>query len=94
MALIIYDTDGTTEVWNSDTVSGGVIATIKAYAPTGTDTLTFPAFAGRSAQIVNLLTSVTAGKGNQNVTLDFALGYPRVTVSASSASRKFALVVY
>jgi hypothetical protein len=93
MPLIIYDNSGG-EVWNSDTVSGGVIATIKSYASTSTDTLTFPAFAGRSAQIVNLLTYVTAGKGSQNVTLDFALGYPRVTVATSSAARKFALVVY
>jgi hypothetical protein len=93
MPLIIYDTSGS-EAWNSSTVSGGVIATIKNYASTDSATLTFPTFAGRNAQIVHFLPGMSMGVGAPNVALDFSLGYPRVTVSTAAVRRKFALVVY
>jgi hypothetical protein len=89
MGLTIYAPDGVTEVWNSDTAGGGVIATSRVYAKTDTDVLYFPAFAGRNACIVNLSPSTDNG----NVVLDTALGYPRVTIGTSYNTRKFALVV-
>lgn len=93
MPLIIYDSSGTNEVWNSDNVSGGVFAAVKTYAASATDTLTFPQFAGRNAQIVNLKPYYRGGSA-LGVSLDFSLGYPRVTVSTASLDRRFAVVVY
>jgi len=90
MPLIIYD-NSSNEVWNSDTVSGGVVATIKSYPAANTDVLGFPSYAGRSAVIINLL---TYNAGDPNTIIDYSLGYPRVTVGTASADRKFAVVVY
>jgi hypothetical protein len=91
MPLIIYDTSGN-EVWNSDNVSGGVVATIKTYTAAQTDTLTFPAFPGRTAVIVNLGAYIATS--GPNVSVDYSLGYPRVTVGTSVVPRQFAVVVY
>jgi hypothetical protein len=90
MPLILYDTSGN-ETFNTDTAVGGVIADVKSYSASGTGVTTYPAFTGRTAYIVNLLswTSTT----DIGVAVDTTLGYPRVTVSARSAPRKYAVVV-
>lgn len=90
MPLIFYDTSSN-EIWNSDNVSGGVVATVRSYAAADTDVLTFPAFAGRTATLINLLQ--WPAPGDPGVTLDTALGYPRVTVAAASNMRRIALVI-
>ena len=78
--------------FDSDAVAGGVIAHVGVYAAAETTTLTFPIFAGRSVVIVpdwgwfyDAATSVA---------VDTALGYPRLTVAASSGIRRFFVVVY
>jgi hypothetical protein len=91
MGLTIYGANGIDEVWNSDTVAGGVIADVKTYLSTETATLTYPAFPGRSVLIVQLLQRVSSGA--TGVTADTALGYPRVTVAAATGTRRFAVVV-
>ena len=79
-------------VWDSSNVAGGVIADIKTYESTNTAILTYPAFAGRSASIITLLSWIAAS--TDGVSVDYALGYPRITVSAASTTRKFAVVVF
>lgn len=90
MGLTIYSPTGA-EVWNTDTVAGGVIADVKTYGPTETATLTYPSFPGRSVLIVQLTQRATSGASW--VTTDTALGYPRVTVTTASSTRRFAVVV-
>lgn len=90
MGLTIYNATGG-EVWNTDTVAGGVIADVKTYLASETATLVYPAFAGRTVLIVSLLVRNSAA--TSGVTADTALGYPRVTVAAGPATRRFAVVV-
>lgn len=78
--------------WDSSTVVGGVLADVRTYAASGTATLLYPAFAGNYVRIIHLL--VWNEAGTAGVVADTALGYPRVTVSAASTTRKFALEVY
>lgn len=84
--------DAGSVVWDSTKVAGGVIATIATYAAAQTGVLTFPQFAGRSAQIVP--DRIWFFGADATVVADTALGYPRVTVTASTASRRFMVVVY
>lgn len=91
MPIVLYAADGVTETWNSDSVGGGVVATVRSYGPGNTDTLVFPAFAGRTATIVNLLQ--WPAPGDPGVALDYGPGYPRVTVSTAGAARRFAVVI-
>lgn len=88
------------QIWNSAGVSvydssaavGGVIADVKTYAAGATATLTYPAYPGRSVEIIPLISGNDTA--NYNVTTDTTLGYPRVTVASSGAIRKFAVEVY
>lgn len=93
MGLQIFDpNDGVTVVWDSDTVGGGVFADVRAYSAGETATLTYPAYAGRSVEIVPILSWNQSGA--YGVTTDTALGYPRVTVSAASGgTRRFIVMV-
>lgn len=90
MGFTVYNAAGA-EIWNSDTVAGGVIADVRAYAAADTATLTYPTFAGRSVLIVPL--RVNSSGSIYGVTADVALGYPRVTVAAASTDRHFAVAV-
>lgn len=90
----VRDVNGV-EIWNSYTVSGGTLADVKIYAPSESATLTYPAFAGNGAYLVTIA-GILPASGIPGVVLDTALGYPRVTVSATTAvtlPRKFVLVV-
>jgi hypothetical protein len=89
--LILYAADGVTETWNTNNVGGGVVAAVKFYDIGATDTLNFPAFAGRTVTLINLLlwaTSVDPGW-----TVDYNQGFPRVTVNATSRPKRLAVVV-
>ena len=90
MPLIIYGADGVTEIWNSDTVSGGVVVHAGKYAATATATVTFPAYPGRTGKIV----PSTKNSGTASAALDYDLGYPRLTVTTSSFARDFLVVLF
>ncbi|WP_338678908.1 hypothetical protein OPV09_17405 [Janthinobacterium sp. TB1-E2] len=92
MAALQLFNDNGTKNWDSRTVAGGIIADVRQYASTETAVLTYPIFAGRSVEIVPLLLWVEAG--TMGVVADTALGYPRVTVSVASTTRRFAVEVY
>lgn len=88
----VFADDGATVVWDSSTVAGGVIAHVGVYQATDTAMLTFPEFAGRSAQIVPDFGWFY--NASDSVAVDTTLGYPRLTVTASTGIRRFYLVVY
>lgn len=89
---VFDDDDDTIVVWDSALVAGGVIAHVGAYQPAETAVLTFPSYAGRSVQIVPSFGWFYAASAT--VVADTALGWPRVTVTASNAVRRFFVVVY
>lgn len=78
--------------WDSRTVLGGVLADVRTFAAGATAVITYPAFPGRSARVIPL--RVWAEAGAPGVTVDTALGYPRVSVAAGSTERRFAVEVY
>ena len=82
----VYDASGT-QVFDSTTAVGGVVIDFRRFLPTDTGVFTYPEFAGYTPFFVNVW-------GDGTIVLDTALGYPRVTVSASSnTGRTFLLAV-
>jgi len=77
--LVVYAPDGVTEIFNSRSAQVGC-ATDIVTATSAAQTFTYPLFAGRNAEAIYL-----AGYG-ATASVDTALGYPRVTISALSAA--------
>lgn len=90
MGLTIYGADGVTEIWNSENVFGGVVVHAGKYAAAAAAVVTFPAYPGRTGKIVPSMTN----SGTSNATLDYALGYPRLTVATSTFDRDFLVVLF
>ena len=73
--VVVYASDGVTEIFNSRVAELGC-ATDVVTATSVAQTFTYSAFPGRNAEAIYL-----AGY-NATASVDTALGYPRVTVSA------------
>lgn len=83
----LFDSSGT-QLLDSTTAVGGVVADHRVLVATDTGTFTYPAFAGYTAYLVN-------PPDDGTIALDTSLGYPRVTVIASGApSRELQLWCY
>lgn len=78
-------------VFDSDDAVGGMVADVKTYGPSDTDTLTYPTLAGFSVMVVPIFALYF---GDFNVASDTTLGYPRVIVSAAGYTRQFLVVVW
>lgn len=76
-------------IWDSRTAGSGVVATVIALASGASGTYTFPDFAGRTAGVVSI-----AYFGTVVPTVDYALGYPRVTIPADSQPRQILVAMF
>lgn len=74
-------------VWDSLTVGSGVVADVRSVDADASATFTYPAFAGHTFSVI-----VITGFGDVGITVDNALGYPRVNVPAYFAPRKLLMV--
>lgn len=85
--------DSDSVIWDSRTVPGGIVAEVLSYTANQSDTRTYPHFAGRNGEVYNVTPDIITGP--IGVTFDTALGYPRVTVSATSyLNRNFMVLIY
>ena len=91
-AVMILRNAANQVTWDSRNVAGGLLADVRTFAAAVTAVLTYPAFPGRSVRIIPL--RVWAEAGTLGVTVDTALGYPRVTIAAGSTERRFAVEVF
>jgi hypothetical protein len=89
--LELYDASGTL-YFDSDSQAGGV--PVGAFAG-GAGTITFPEFAGRSMQALYINGSATDDwmEAFTPVSIDYALGYPRV-VCGDASTPLFLLAVF
>lgn len=76
-------------VFDSFSVMGGVVVGSYNLAFNAATTLTYPDFQSRTAYI-NLLSFNGYDPG---ITIDYALGYPRVTAVPADADRRFNVVI-
>ena len=92
VGMQVFRSDGVL-AWDSNQMSGGIVADVISISAASTGTYTFPSFPGRQVRVVTLANREEAV--DEGVTYDTALGYPRVTVAASgSGTRRFMVVVY
>lgn len=89
--LQLFDQSGNI-TFDSRSVVGGVVVDILTYAGATTAVRNYPAFAGRTMQII-MVTPWFNG-GDPGVAIDTSPGYPRLLVSTTNASRRFMLVVF
>jgi hypothetical protein len=83
MGIITYaDSPGEPEIFNSDDVEAGLCIGVHNYAAFATDTLTYPSLAGATVMAFS-----AQGYGGWGVTVDYALGYPRVNVASAAFAR-------
>lgn len=84
----VFDAFGSL-TWDSSTAPGGVVADSREIPSGWSGSFTYPDFAGFAAQLVNV-----ADTRPPSITVDTALGYPRVNVtSAAIVGRRFVLAV-
>lgn len=83
----VFNSAGTV-VWDSTTAGGGIIVGVEAVAASTAPVFTYAAFPGRSAKVM----SSTVGK-DTGVTVDYALGYPRVTLASRAYARNIIVMV-
>jgi hypothetical protein len=76
-------------IWDSNTAGSGVIADVKTVAGDVSATFTYPDFTGRSCGVI-----VLDGFGDNGVSSDTALGYPRVTVPSYPNPRTILVAVF
>jgi hypothetical protein len=74
--------------WDSSNAKGGVVADSREIASGASAEFTYPAYAGHTPYLVQVL-----DLNPQTITVDTALGYPRVTVTAGALLRRFLLAV-
>lgn len=74
--LQIFDGSGTL-IFDSTTAAGGVVVDLKKFVASDSGTFTYPLFAGRAASLVG-------APSDGSITMDTALGYPRVIVTTSA----------
>jgi hypothetical protein len=90
--LRIYDANGN-QVWDTDSVAGGVIADIKIFnANQAGGTYGYPTFVGRNVIIVPILSSTRPY--DFGVVPNYNPGYPQIVVSSRPSFRRFAVVVF
>lgn len=78
-------------VWDSTTaIGGGVVADYQEIAAGASYSKSFPEFAGRTPIVIPIADSADA----PSISVDTALGYPRITVTALPQIRLFMLGVY
>ncbi len=75
-------------IFDSTTVQGGVCLGVYEYSSASTGTLTFPDLAGQTVKVRYVVASNGTTGG---VTVDYSLGYPRVTIAAATWLRVFTL---
>lgn len=74
-------------VWDSTTAGSGIVADVRSVDADDPATFTYPDFAGFTFSVI-----VITGFGDVGITVDTALGYPRVNVPAYFAPRKLLMV--
>lgn len=85
--LAVRDATGAL-VWDSRTAPTGVVGDVRLVPANQSAVFTYPAFAGRVTHALNLFTD-----GDVGITVDTALGYPRVTVPSYPGERKVLVLV-
>lgn len=85
--VAVYNSSGSL-VWDTLSATGGVIADSKNVASGFSGTYTYPGYAGRTPFLILASDTVPA-----SITVDTALGYPRINISSVSVARKFVLAV-
>lgn len=86
----VYNASGAL-VWDSTTVLGGIFMDVRDFGPSETATLTYADYAGSNVAVAPL---TPGGRSGFNATADTSLGYPRVQVGTSTASRRIAVMIY
>lgn len=85
----VYAADGVTLIFDSRVVQGGVLAEVPVITSAVPTVRTYPAFAGRIVFAMDLW-----GVADTQVSVDYALGYPRVTFPGVSPSLPRAYLVF
>jgi hypothetical protein len=80
--------EGANVVWDTSSAVGGVVVDSREILPNGTGIFVYPDFTFRAPFLINVLDVTPA-----TVTVDSSLGYPRVTVTATSVVRRFTVAV-
>lgn len=75
--LRVWAADGVTLTFDSETAGFGCLADVISVTSNANITKTYPDFPGKTCTVVQM-----CDYWDQNTSVDYALGYPRVTVPA------------
>jgi hypothetical protein len=84
----VFDAGGA-PVWDSVSAAGGVIADVQTIPANTAMTFTYPLFAGRAFGVLSV-----SQPANPLLTMDDALGYPRVQAAAMVVARTIMVMVF
>ena len=91
--MTVFDSAGT-EVFDTYTSLGGQVVDLPVVAASATPTFTYPSFAGRSMDVMLIGSAFGYSGDDIGATVDYSLGYPRVTVASQPWVRAFLMLVY
>ena len=89
----VYNASGVL-VFDTETALGGQIVDMPTVAALATQTFFYPAFAGRSMDVLLIGSAFGYSGDDIGAPVDYALGYPRVIVAGQNWLRTFLVLAY
>lgn len=85
----VFAADGTTLIFDSRIAQAGVLMDVQALKTTSTTVLSYPAFAGRTAFVMDGCSNMIAA-----ASVDYALGYPRVSLAGGNGVETLQFLIF